>query len=385
MFPIGTPFLFLLNSSLKISLTVTNDLVTDQRVHRVATCFHEAGHQVKLIGRVLPESPPVERIYSTLRFKLPFTKGPFFYASYNLKLFFVLLKEKSDVYYANDLDSLPANFLAAKIRRKPIIFDSHEYFPEVPELVNRKVVKQFWLTIERLIVPRLKHCITVSPSIAALFYEKYGVPFKLVRNVPFLRTKEVLLNPPKKSDLGIPAENKVILYQGALNVGRGLELVMEAMTYLKNTTFLVIGAGDIEQDLRKRAQSLELGNRVVFTGRIPSEELPKYTLLADLGFSLEEDLGLNYRFALPNKLFDYIHAEIPVLASNLPDMAALVKKYKVGKIAQDRTPKAIALAFQSMLEDEAQRKVWQTNCSLAQKALNWDTEKLVLLNILDQL
>ncbi len=366
-----------------ITICVTNDLVTDQRVHRIATCFYEAGLNTHVIGRILPNSIALNRPYRTSRLKLLFKKGPLFYANYNLRIFFKLLGEKTELIYSNDLDSLPACYLASILKRKPIIFDSHEYFPEVPELVDRKFVKSFWLAIQGFIVPKLKHCITVSPSIAQLFEQQYGIPFQLIRNVPFVRpTPDQTSIQSTKEKLHISPEKKVILYQGALNVGRGLELVMEAMQYLTDVVFVVIGSGDIEQELKALTQKLNLKEKVIFTGRIPAEEVAQFTLIADLGFSLEEDLGLNYRFALPNKMFDYIQSEVPVVVSNLPDMAAIVQKYNVGEVALDRSAKGIAQCFSAILSNEDKIKQFKENCHIAKQELHWDKEKEVLLEIL---
>ena len=138
-----------------IILSVTNDLVTDQRVHRSCTALCEAGYDVTLIGRRLPDSVPVKRQYRTIRMRLLFRKKAVFYAEYNFRLFLRLLFSRADAFYANDTDTLPANYFAAFLRRKPLFFDAHEMFPEVPELVGRPRVKHFWTRIEDYIFPNL--------------------------------------------------------------------------------------------------------------------------------------------------------------------------------------------------------------------------------------
>ena len=125
----------------KVILSVTNDLSFDQRVDKMCNTLYNLGFEVKLIGRFLPESKPLERVYQTKRIKLFFTKGALFYAFFNFRLFFVLIFSKVDIYHSNDLDTLLANYLAAKIRRKELVYDSHEYFLGVPEIQDRAAKK----------------------------------------------------------------------------------------------------------------------------------------------------------------------------------------------------------------------------------------------------
>ena len=299
----------------RIIVSVTNDLVTDQRVHKSCTTLFNNGYTILLIGRKLKNSLPIIRDYKTLRIKLLFNKGALFYAEYNLRLFFILLFSKKDILLANDLDTLLPNFLVSKILKKKLVFDSHELFTEVPELINRPFQQNFWLKIEQFILPKLTYSYTVCHSIAVHYNLKYNTKFHVVRNVPF-KIKKL-----EKGILPFNSKNKkIILYQGAINKGRGLELMIEAMTFLDNAIFLIIGSGDIEKNIHNLVKELNLEEKVTFIERIPPIELQKLTPLADLGLSIEENLGLNYKYALPNKLFDYIQAKIPVLVSNLDEI-----------------------------------------------------------------
>lgn len=374
-----------LHDKKKVIISVTNDLVTDQRVHKIAQYLHENNFEVTVLGRISSNNTSLQRAYKTYRFRLPFKKGPLFYAFYNLRLFTHLLFIKADVFYANDLDTLAANYLTSIIRKKEVVYDSHEYFTEVPELVNRKRIQSIWKSIEVHIVPKLKHCITVSSSIASIYTKKYGVPFQLVRNMPQINQSTVSSNPKeRKNRLKIPLENKVIIYQGAINLGRGIELMVEAMQYLTNVTFLVLGGGDILQEVKNTSKKYAVEDKVVFAGKIPFEQLKEYTQLADLGISLEEDLGLNYRYALPNKIFDYIHCGIPVLVSNLPEMSQMVSHYEVGKIWEDqRSANNLATQIQKMLNDHTSMERWSLNAIKAQKELNWENESKKLLKIVN--
>jgi glycosyltransferase involved in cell wall biosynthesis len=364
----------------KVSLSVINDLVTDNRVHKVSTSLQQMGFEPVLIGRLLPESQPVKRNYITHRMKLFFRKELMFYFEYNLRLFFYLLKLNADVLVANDLDTLPANYLASRIRRKPLIYDSHEYFTEVPELVNRPKVKAFWTRIEKALVPKVDAAYTVCESIAEVYRNKYGVDFKVVRNLP-VRTSSVNIHPMTQSHRMNSNAPKIILYQGALNLGRGLEDTIKAMQFIEGAELWLAGDGDLTRQLKDLVGKLKLESTVKFLGRLPLQELNEVTRKADLGISLEEDLGLNYRFALPNKLFDYIQAGVPVLVSDLPEMRRVIDNYKVGTYVDAGHRGSLAEEIKDALFNDEKRRIWMKNLSLAAEVLHWEQEENVLKRI----
>ena len=359
-----------------VSLSVINDLVTDNRVHKVAVSLQKMGFNPVLVGRILPESQPVERNYQTHRMKLLFRKGSMFYFGYNFRLFFYLLKLRPDVLVANDLDSLLANFLVSRIRRKPLIYDSHEYFTEVPELLGRPVVRAIWKWLERMMVPKVNAAYTVSESIAEVYRELYKVDFKVVRNLPVCAQREKTVHREKES--GKP---KIILYQGAMNLGRGIESAIRAMQFLDGAELWLAGDGDITSRLQEMVYEQDLDKKVKFIGRLPLHNLQEVTWQADLGISLEEDLGLNYRFALPNKLFDYIQAGVPVLVSNLPEMKRIVEQYQIGMIAETHQRKELAELMKIALFDQEKRIIWMKNMPLAAAELCWENEEKILRDI----
>jgi len=359
----------------RIIVSVTSDLVSDNRVHKVCTTLHNMGFQVLLVGRKLPGSLPVEtRIYSVKRFNLFFINGLQFYATYNIRLYLFLLFSKFDLLLSNDLDTLPANFIAAKVKNKPLVYDSHEYFTEVPELINRPRVKKFWELLEKRIIPKIKYAFTVCDSIAKIYEEKYGTPFKVVRNIPVLEKNIQIIEKNDKS-------KKIILYQGAVNIGRGLKQAILSMHFVENAKLIIAGDGDIKCDLENLVIKEDLQNKVEFVGRLPLQELSKLTFQADLGLSIEEDLGLNYRFALPNKLFDYIQAQVPVLITNLPEMAVIVKQYQVGEITESLEPQHLSEKITDVLFNQEKRKFWSKNLPLAAKELTWENEEIVIWKI----
>ncbi|MFN0729752.1 glycosyltransferase [Polaribacter gochangensis] len=353
-----------------IIISTTNDLTTDQRVAKICDTLFSNNYNITLIGRKLKNSIPITRKYKTIRMRLFFNNGFLFYAEYNIRLFFKLLFLKKDILVANDLDTLLPNYLVSKLQSKTIIYDSHELFTEIPELVDRPRVKKIWESIERRIIPNLKNCYTVSDSIAEYYKNKYKTHFETIRNLP----------KTKKNTIGVfPFDTNgktIILYQGAVNIGRGLELMLDTMKHLENHIFVVIGSGDIINDLKKSAVKLIADKKVYFLGKLTPPEMNALTPLADIGISLEEDLGLNYRYALPNKLFDYLHAEVPVLVSNLPEMKKIIDTYKFGEIIQNRNPKLLA----KQIEEFDFRKHSEEIIN-AKNILNWENEEQKIISI----
>lgn len=353
----------------RIIISVSNDLVTDQRVAKICSTLKDLSYEILLIGRKNHSTHPLERDYKTKRFRLLFNKGFLFYAEYNFRLFFLLLFSKKNVLYANDLDTLLPNYLVSKIQRKKIIFDSHELFSEIPELRNRRFVKSIWLRLEKWILPKLKHVITVSGAIKKHYESLYGIKVIVVRNLPI----EVEVT-PVPFDF-ISKEKKIILYQGSVNIGRGVELAIETMTILDDYILVIIGSGDIIEILKKKVSNLGLESKVKFLGKILPEKLKNLTPNADIGISLEEDLGLNYRYALPNKIFDYIQAEIPIIVSDLPEMKKIVDNYKIGAILKNRNPKSLANLIQDVRENN-----YQIALRKAKKEMVWENEKKKLID-----
>jgi len=362
----------------RIILFVSNDLSCDNRVHKVATSLSNNGCDVEVVGRKLKNSMPLSRqCYAQKRLRFLFTKGPLFYAEMNIRFFLYLIFRRFDIATANDLDTLLGVFCAVKLRGKQLVYDSHEYFTEVPELQNRSRVRNMWLAMEKRIFPKLHSVMTVCGSIAKEYEAKYEVPVSVVRNVPYRD-----INCERKQ-FDLP-HSKVVLYQGALNVGRGLELLIEAFASV-DACLLIIGDGDIRAQLEAMVDQLNLRGKVIFLGKIPYNNLPAYTQLATIGVSLEEDLGASYHYCLPNKLFDYIQAGKPVLVSDLPEMKAIISRYPCGEIFTERNAKNLANQLNELLRDEQRLQLYQANCLTASVDLCWEKEERNLLSVYSQL
>ena len=361
-----------------IYISVINDLVSDARAHRTCITLLKSGEVVTLIGRRLKSSPELAaRDYVTKRFSLPVNKGFLFYLIYNIRLLIYLLsRKKTGILVACDLDTLPANYIASCLRNYKLVYDSHEYFTEIPELQNRPFVKKIWLKVEKFILPRLGHAYTVSHSIANEYEAKYGLKFNVIRNLPLKKASTGIFPLPENIN-----KKKKIIYQGAVNIGRGIEAMMETVILMENVVFIIAGEGDLYNSLRKISEEEKFRDKVYFSGRIPIEKLHDLTIQADMGISLEKDLGKNYRYALPNKLFDYFHAGIPVLVSDLPEMRAVIEKYKTGIVAENTTPDYLKEKVEFMLYNQEARMKWEKNLSKAAEELCWEKEELKLMEI----
>lgn len=364
----------------RVIISVINDLVTDQRVDKTAGVLVDLGFEVLMVGRRKTDSPRMpERAYEVIRMRLLWEKGPLFYAEYNIRLFFLLLSRPAELLVSNDLDTLLPNYLVHKIKRIPIVYDSHEYFTATPELVERPKVQRIWKWIEKSIVPKLKSCITVNESIANLFEQEYHVPFRIVRNIPRQHQNSEI---PPRSVLGLPENKKIVLLQGSgINVQRGAEEAVESMQYIDNVLLLIIGGGDVLPLLKKMVNELSLQTKVMFVSRQTPENLAGYTSNADIGLTIDKDTNINYRFSLPNKLFDYIYAGVPVLATPLVELKNIIQKYEIGEFIENHDPKHIAKTIKKMLTDENQLSIYKANTRKAADELNWEIEKKTLLEI----
>ena len=361
---------------MRVTISVTNDLVTDQRVHKVCTTLKQNGYEVKLVGREYFRSKPIERPYRTERICLLFHRTFLFYAEFNIRLFFYLLLDRTDIYLSNDTDTLLANYLASVIRRKPLVFDAHEIFPEVPEVTDRPFVKKVWTKIEDLIFPRLKNTYTVCGSIADYYNEKYHINMQVVRNIPLRKIRTIRLA-LKASPMSVKGK-KVILYQGAVNAGRGIEWMIDAMPYLDNYVFYVVGEGDKSKEFKEKVQKMHLTDRVIFTGRVPFEDLSNYTARADIGINLLENWGLSYYYSLPNRIFDYIQEGIPILSCDFPEIRKIITRYRIGMLVNNYDPQHIASTIRRLSIRGKDRSAF----SAANAELCWENEAQVLLKVM---
>lgn len=354
---------------MRIVCTVTNDLSQDQRMHRICTSLQQAGHAVTLVGRERTGSLPLtDRAYAQVRLPCRFERGKLFYLEYQFRLLFFLLRVPVDIVNSVDLDTLLPGWIGARLRGKRLVFDAHEYFQETPEVVRRPVIQWVWGRLAALLIPRVDRAYTVGPALAQLFSEQYGVPFGVVRNVPYrqVHSAQAEIPPP------------TLLYQGMLNEGRGLEVAIKTMHQLPEYTLWLIGSGDREAALQELVRADELDDRVRFFGFVPPDQLPELTRQARFGLNLLENRGLSYYYSLANKAFDYVQSGVPSVQMDFPEYRALQAEYPAFLLLNELAPEQLAAAIRSV-ENASTYSALQSSCRRAAGDWCWEREESVLL------
>lgn len=351
---------------MRVAVLVSNDLTYDQRVSKICNSLQHKNWEVRLIGVLKSESTPLERTYSTKRLNVFFSKGPLFYFMLNVRMFFYLLFHKTEIIWANDLDVLWPAVLMKRLRGTKVIYDSHEYFTEAEGLAGRERIKAIWTRIEKRCVPHVDLFITVNESIASIYREKYNREVCVQRNMPVLVEDDSV-----NEDL---FEVKTVVLQGSyIDPDRGGMELVEAFQFLEGIQLLIVGAGRDLENMKTRIVELHLEEKVKVLPRMTYLELKKLTQRIHLGVSLDKPLHLNYTLSLPNKLFDYIHAGVPVLVSNLIEPARIVNEFQVGEIVEDVTPKSIAKGIEKILNSPSYES-YRDATKKAKSALHWQAD-----------
>lgn len=358
----------------RITLAVTSDLSYDQRIDRIAFALTEADFEVFVIGRRKKQSIPLEKkTYSRKRLNCFFEKGKLFYLEFNFRLFFFLLFNSSDIICANDLDTILPCTLVCIIKRKTLTFDSHEYFTEVPEVVNRPKIQFIWEKIANFCIPYSKLNYTVSESLAKIFEEKYNAAFITIRNIPFK-------NKPSIQPKHIPKlPEKYFIYCGAVNQGRGLENLIAIFENL-NAFLVIAGDGDLYEKISTEVKRKKLESRILLPGYVKPEEMMWITQNAFAGFNLLENSGLSYYYSAANKFFDYANAGIPQICINFPEYISLNHELEVALLT-NLDSNAILNCINTLENDQDLFLKLKTNCKKSLEVWNWENESL---NLADQ-
>ena len=354
----------------RIVFTVSNDLATDQRMERICSTLAENGFDVTLIGRLNKNSLNIEnKQFKQIRLKCLFKNGFGFYAFLNLRLFLKLLFTKYDIVCGIDLDTILPCIMVAKLKRKKVYYDAHEYFTESEEIAHRPKLKAFWTWVEQFAFKRVDKIYTVTSSIADLYKEKYLREVEVVRNFPYY----------------IPAKNeskgKYLLYQGALNKGRGLEKLLVAMVQI-NTPLYLAGEGDIKEQLMVIAKHLRIEKKVHFLGNINPLKLKEITHNALIGINLLDiNSSISYQYSLGNKTMDYIQAELPSICIDFVEYRQIAEQYQTALLIHTMETQEIVSAINDLINNPFNYNLLRTNCQMAKKELCWEMEKDRLLEI----
>jgi glycosyltransferase involved in cell wall biosynthesis len=337
-------------------------------MQRICTTLSENGYAVTLVGRKLSSSLPLqEQKFRQKRIRCWFNKGKLFYFEYNLRLINYLMLKKMDAVCAIDLDTIHPCYTVSVFKRIPRIYDAHELFTEMKEVISRPLIKRIWTKVEKKLVPKFKNGYTVSEGIAEEFNRRYGVNYETIRNVPVLKPFDPT-----------PSSEKFILYQGAVNEARGLEYLIPAMQMV-NCKLIICGDGNFMPQLKNLIKEYQLENKIELKGMQPPDELWKISQQATIGIALAEKEGLNQYLALPNKFFDYVHVALPQVTMNYPEYRKINSRFEVAVLIDELSPENIAAAINNLLGDEALRNKLKENCRIAREELNWQKEEKKLL------
>lgn len=336
---------------------------------RICTSLINAGYNVTLVGYTLKDSKPLtEKPYKQKRINCLFKNGKSFYIEYNIRLFFYLLFNKMDLICAIDLDTILPCFLISKIKNVLRVYDAHELFCEMQEIVSRPFIYKVWKRIEKITVPSFQHGYTVNAIIAAEFKKLYGVNYEVIQNAPVLKE---LVVPEKKE--------RYILYQGGVNEGRSFDTLIPAMKMV-HAKLIIAGAGNYLEQTKKIVADNELNDKVIFTGRLLPPDLYQYTLKAWIGVTLFEDTGLSNYYSLANRFFDYIHAGVPQLCVNYPVYAEINKTHPIAVLIDNLGPENIAAKLNQLLGNDVVYNDLRQNCLLQREVYNWQAEEKKLVN-----
>jgi glycosyltransferase involved in cell wall biosynthesis len=366
---ISKPYLHIKPEKLKTLLfAVTNDLSFDQRMIRICGSLSKEGYRVKLVGRKLKDSLPLSQTgYEQKRLHCFFNKGKAFYIEFNIRLFFWMIFQKMDLVCAIDLDTILPCYCISVIKGIPRVYDAHELFCEMKEVVTRPQIYRIWKAIERFAVPRFPIGYTVNQPIADILKNDYGVSYSVIRNIGRIRS-----NPA-----GIKKE-KIILYQGAVNEGRYFENLIPAMKWVE-APLHIYGDGNFLEKTRELIRNNGLESKVFLMGKINPGELSRITASAWIGITLFENTGQSNYLSLANRFFDYMQSGLPQLCSNYPCYRELNDKYGFALLIEDHSPINIARQLNNLLENEVLYKALWENCLSASTKLNWENEEIALL------
>jgi glycosyltransferase involved in cell wall biosynthesis len=286
-----------------------------------------------------------------------------------------------DILHCNDLNTLPIALIIKKIYNKNIkvIYDAHEYETETNGLHG--IQKSLTKVLERFLIKYANKVITVSNAIADEYVKLYDIQKpSLVLNTPSYKT--IIKKDLFRTSLDIKKDQTIFLYQGGLSSGRGIEIILDTFKQMDDDKKVVVfmGYGPMENMIKLVAQTYK---NIYFHQAVDPNILLDYTSSTDFGISTIEDSCLSYKYCLPNKMFEYIMAEIPIIVSNLPEMKKIVEDHAVGIVTEENTPDSLKKAINKALKLE--KSLLKTNIQKLKAIYNWEEQEKVLLQIYSEL
>ncbi len=354
---------------------ILNDLSYEQRARKIALSL-SGQYDVLLVGVcTIKRCRPVSRLPCEFRrIFVPVDGGPLFFFLANVFLFFFLLfLRRWEVVIVADLDALVGCYWAARWRGKRVVLDSRELYPALPSLYGRPFRRWVWQKVEAWLYPKVPYHFTVSPPIADYYKKRYGINPWLIYNLP-LRQRGFA-----KARL----QDKLLFYQGVLHPYRGLEEVILALRMVSGWRLWIAGDGKHRPYLEAMVKQEGLQSRVLFLGLLPYEEALGYAREATMGVSGELPVTDNHRYALPNKVFDYIQVGLPVLAGEAPLIRRLVQQLGVGFVVESWQPRQIASALREIEKMEESYQSWVAKAREMARRLNWENQARCLTTLLE--
>lgn len=359
----------------KMLISVSNNYLYDRRMQRIADeLSKDFDITIFAVKTKLNTASKVSFPYHVHHVSLPFKKGVLFYFFLNVRLFLFLLFKRYDVVYSVDLDTIGACSLSKIFSNYKLVFDAHEYFTEVPELEGKMMKKKIWTKIGQFGTKRSDLCFTVNEPLSQILGKKYQTDFHVLRNMPFSLKNEAL---------DITEKERIILYQGAVNKGRGIEEAIQAMKQLPDYKLMIIGEGDLYERLSNHVMEDNIHN-VVFTGYVTPDQLNNYTKRAHIGLNLIASYSLNYYYSLANKFFDYVQNQVPSINMNYPVYAKLNAQHQVSVLIESLEVEQLVNAVYRLNNPEFYSKL-KEQCFQASQVWTWENERNKLSLVKDLL
>ena len=364
-------------------MLVTNSCVDDARVLKEAASLSKDGHELVIWGISDDETDEFQQNngFSIKRINRKMKRNTLLgKLAYSSKFIYNSSKENADIYHAHDLSTLLECYIASKLNRSKVIYDSHELY--IRDFDNKNNYKNLYFYLEHLLIRKVNLVITVNNLISKELQQRYklkNLP-SVIMNCPSLNnSKECTTNDNLKSKYD---GKNIIVFQGVIREGLGLRNLIRSFTYLNdNYNLLMIGDGPILDELVDLSEQLSLDQKIHFTGKIPHEKLLSYTKIAHMGVIYPEEYNLSHYYMAPNKFFEYIHANLPVLVPNYPFLKENVLKYNIGQLTDSENPEDFAKNITEFFSNKEEYDEMKQNTEVAKNSLNWENEEKKLLEL----
>lgn len=296
----------------------------------------------------------------------------------HVNLLFRMVLAKPAVVHAHDVNTLPTAWLAARLCRARIVYDAHEISTSRE---GYAAFRGLVAGIESRLLPRTDAVITTTRLRATFLARAWHIPRPLVLQNRPRRVKNPARTSLLRERLGLQHPWPIVLYQGGLQQGRGLHLFINAALHNEAAYFVLIGSGRLEHSLHEQIRTLELQQRVFILPTVPLQALPLYTASADIGVQPIENTCLNHYTTDSNKLFEYLQAHLPVVASGMPEIRRIVTEYETGICTPPGDGHALSHAIGMLLKDEALRMRLRENARIAAEKVCWEAQESSLKNL----